>query len=105
LTIFPFYGLIALKNRKENKRPAMKTKAINSNSLGIILRSARKSKGLNQTEAGKLLGVDQTTISKVERGESKVRIDTLFRILAALDLEIIIQPKKMWSDLNEGDNW
>ena len=62
----------------------MKTKAINSNTLGIILRSARKSKGLNQTEAGKLVGVDQTTISKVERGESKVRIDTLFRIQAAL---------------------
>jgi HTH-type transcriptional regulator/antitoxin HipB len=96
---------MTIKIRPNVKRPAMKTKVINLNSLGIILRSARKNKGLNQTEAGKLVGVDQTTISKVERGESKVRIDTLFRILAALDLELIIQPKKMWSDLNEGDNW
>ena len=83
----------------------MRTKAINSKSLGIILRSARKSKGLNQTEAGRLVGIDQTTISKIERGESNARIDTLFRILAALEMELIVRPREKTSDVNEGDTW
>jgi len=82
----------------------MKTKAVNSKSLGIILKSVRKSKGLNQTEAGKLVGIDQTTISKIERGESNARIDTLFRILAALDMELIVSPREK-SDTGEGDTW
>ncbi|ORJ62484.1 helix-turn-helix domain-containing protein [Geothermobacter hydrogeniphilus] len=83
----------------------MKTKAVNSKSLGIILKSVRKSKGLNQTETGKLVGVDQTTISKIERGESNARIDTLFRILAALDMELIVRPREKTSDMSEGDTW
>ncbi|PNU20084.1 transcriptional regulator [Geothermobacter hydrogeniphilus] len=83
----------------------MRTKAVNSKSLGIILKSVRKSKGLNQTETGKLVGVDQTTISKIERGESNARIDTLFRILAALDMELIVRPREKTSDMSEGDTW
>ena len=83
----------------------MRTKAINAKSLGIILKSARKSKGLNQTEAGRLVGIDQTTISKIERGESNARIDTLFRILAALEMDLIVKPRERTSDMNEGDTW
>lgn len=83
----------------------IRTKATNPKSLGIILRSVRKSKGLNQTEAGKVVGVDQTTLSKIERGESNARIDTLFRILAALDMELIVRPREKAAETDEGDTW
>lgn len=93
------------KKNYEPKGTAMKTKVINPKSLGHILKSARISKGLSQSEAGKAVGVDQPTLSNIERGETHVRIDTLFRILAALDLEIVVQSREMKSDLNEGNNW
>ena len=83
----------------------MRTRAINQKTLGVILRSARKNKGLTQTETGSVVGADQTTISNIERGESNLHIATLFRILAALDMEMIVRPREKTSGMNQGDNW
>jgi HTH-type transcriptional regulator/antitoxin HipB len=69
------------------------------------LRAARRKKGLSQAEAGKSVGIDQATISKIERGESNARVDTLFRLLAALDMEMILETRQKVSDKSEGDNW
>jgi len=82
----------------------VKTKPTSPQSLGLILRDARKRQGLSQTEAGKRVGIDQPTLSKIERGESNARIDTLFRLLAALQLELLVRPHEATSR-QEGDNW
>ncbi|EAT17040.1 helix-turn-helix domain-containing protein [Desulfuromonas acetoxidans] len=82
----------------------MRTKTTSPQSLGLILRAARKRKGLSQTKAGKSVGIDQPTLSKIERGESNARLDTLFRLLAALDMELIIKPRET-SSATEGDRW
>lgn len=83
----------------------MRTKTTSTKTLGLILRAARKRKGLSQTEAGKSVGIDQPTMSKIERGESNTRVDTLFRLLAALDMEMIVSPRENLSNKNEGDTW
>ena len=83
----------------------MRTKTTSPVSLGRILRAARKQKGLSQTEAGNSVGLDQPTLSKIERGESNARIDTLFRLLAALDMEMIVRPRQKASEESKGDNW
>lgn len=81
-------------------------KIISPGSLGAALREVRKQKGLNQTVAGKLVGIDQATVSRVEQGSGGTQLDTLFRMLAALELEITIQPRHKTEDKNEGgDNW
>lgn len=71
-------------------------------SLGSALRRQRKAKKLSQSEAGAPFKIDQTTISSIEKGAPGTRLETLFRILAALDLEMIIKPKK---SANNGENW
>ncbi|MES2219104.1 MAG: helix-turn-helix domain-containing protein [Pseudomonadota bacterium] len=73
-------------------------------SLGTAIKRQRKSKGLNQNQAGQEFKLDQTTISSIEQGAPGTRIETLFRMLAALDLEMIIRPKKISEIANE-DNW
>jgi HTH-type transcriptional regulator/antitoxin HipB len=80
-------------------------KATSPKVLGQILKSARNDKGLNQLEAGRLVGITQAMVSRIETGESNPRIDTLFRLLAALDMEMIVKPRGMSSNLSEGDNW
>ena len=80
-------------------------KIISPESLGAALREVRKQKGLNQTVAGKLVGIDQATVSKVEQGSGGTQLNTLFRLLAALELEITIQPRNRTMGKNEGDNW
>jgi HTH-type transcriptional regulator/antitoxin HipB len=61
--------------------------------LGTILQGIRKSKKVTQSEVGVLFGLEQTTVSSIENGAAGTRLDTLFRLLAALDLEMIIKPK------------
>lgn len=80
-------------------------KTTSPKTLGQILKSARKQKGLNQYQAGNLVGITQAMVSRIERGESHARIDTLFRLLAALDMEMIVRPREKTPNLSEGDNW
>ena len=69
-------------------------KIVSPESLGSALREERRKKGLSQATAGKSVGIDQPTVSKVEQGNSGTRLDTLFRLLAALDLELVLQPRQ-----------
>jgi len=80
-------------------------KAISPKILGKILKSARNNKKLTQEKAGNLVGITQAMLSRIERGETHIRVDTLFRLLAALELEITIQSRHKTEDKNEGDNW
>ena len=61
--------------------------------LGLALQKQRLAKGMTQTELANLVGTGQKTISKIENGNPATRMDTLFSILAALGLELDIQPR------------
>lgn len=61
--------------------------------LGIAIQRQRKAKKLNQQDAGKAFKLKQATVSSIEGGALGTRVDTLFRLLAALDLEMIIRSK------------
>jgi HTH-type transcriptional regulator / antitoxin HipB len=63
-------------------------------SLGSVIKRRRKAKKLTQEEAGSAFKIEQSTVSSIEQGTPGTRIETLFRILAALDLEMVIQQKK-----------
>ena len=63
-------------------------------SLGKALRATRNEKKMTQTQIGKIVGVEQHTVSKLEAGRSGVTLGTLFRILAALELEIVVRPRQ-----------
>jgi len=61
--------------------------------LGQALRAARKVKGLTQAELAARAGVWQRTVSNIETGASGAKVDTIFDLLAALDLELRIVPR------------
>lgn len=56
--------------------------------LGKTIKSERNRRGLTQTELGNITGVKQKTISSAENGSSGLKLDTLFRILAGLNMSI-----------------
>jgi len=62
--------------------------------LSNALRNVRKAHGLSQGGAGKLVGLLPKTISALENRPGSVTIDSLLRLLSALDLELVIAPKK-----------
>jgi HTH-type transcriptional regulator / antitoxin HipB len=83
----------------------MDLKVLSPENLGQALRAARKQKGLSQKDVGHSVGMEQHTISKIEKGSPGTALNTLFRLLAALDLELIVQPRQKPSPGTRGDFW
>ena len=73
--------------------------------LGQALRAERKNKGMSQKAVGHSVGMEQHTISKIEKGNPGTELNTLFRLLAALDLELNIQSRQKPATENTGDSW
>lgn len=63
-------------------------------SLGSAIKRQRKLKKLNQKETGSVIKIEQSTVSSVENGAAGTRLETLFHLIAALDLELVIRTKK-----------
>lgn len=58
--------------------------------LGQVLKARRKAKGLTQKEAGMQVGLLPKSISKLELDPATASIESLFKLLSALELELII---------------
>ena len=80
-------------------------KATTTKALGVMLRDHRKHKSITQSELSKRAGgLKQSTVSNFENNPGVARVDTLFKLVNALGLEIHIVEKKPPSKL-EGDEW
>jgi HTH-type transcriptional regulator/antitoxin HipB len=64
--------------------------ARNANQIGAIVHRERRARGLTQAQLGAKIGRRQATISKLEKGESATQLSTLFDVLTALNLELVI---------------
>lgn len=61
--------------------------------LGHVLRGFRKQLGLTQAQLGEKLGLPQKDVSKMENNPGGVRIEKLYLLLSALELELILRPR------------
>lgn len=56
--------------------------------VGARIRELRKGRHLTQTELSDRIGIAQSDLSRMEQGEYKVGLDTLFKILQVFDLKM-----------------
>lgn len=56
--------------------------------VGSKIRQLRKEHKLTQNELAARIGVQQSDLSRMEKGEYRVSLDTLFRILSEFDMGI-----------------
>jgi HTH-type transcriptional regulator / antitoxin HipB len=61
--------------------------------IGDAIRRIRRQRNLTQAELGQKVHARQATISKLEAGEPATQLRTFMDTLAALDLELVIQPR------------
>jgi transcriptional regulator with XRE-family HTH domain len=59
-----------------------------ANLVGSRIRELRKGRHLTQIELSEKIGVAQSDLSRMEQGEYKVGLDTLFKLLQVFDLKI-----------------
>ncbi len=61
--------------------------------LGPLIRSARKSAKLSQSELAELLGLSQSRMSAIELDPSSLSLAQLLRLFSVLGLELQVQPR------------
>lgn len=62
--------------------------------LGAALKSARIRRGLNQSDAASNVGLKQKTVSSLENIGARTTVDTLYKMLSVLGLELVIRDKE-----------
>jgi transcriptional regulator with XRE-family HTH domain len=63
--------------------------------MGMHLQQARIARGLTQAELGALVGLPQSHISKIERGETDFQWTTLEQITNAVGLSALLVPTRL----------
>ncbi len=63
-------------------------KPIQMELVGNKIRELRRQRKLTQTELAEKIGVHQSDLSRMEKGEYKVGLDTLLRVLQTFNLSI-----------------
>jgi transcriptional regulator with XRE-family HTH domain len=56
--------------------------------IGPRIRKMRRERKLTQTELAARIGIQQSDLSRMEKGEYRVSLDTLFRILAEFNISV-----------------
>jgi HTH-type transcriptional regulator / antitoxin HipB len=73
--------------------------------LGQSVKRYRNLKSLKQQDIAKNTDLGQKSISFLEQGKPGVRLETLFKVLSELDLEIVIQQKLMSQNTGKGEGF
>jgi len=71
--------------------------------LAQALHASRKEHDLTQKAVADTVGIKQSTVSSFENSPDKARLETLFKLLAALDLELHLA--KRGSKTDEASAW
>ncbi len=56
--------------------------------VGPRLRLLRTQRGMTQSELARQIGIQQSDLSRMEKGEYRVSLDNLFRILAVFGMDV-----------------
>lgn len=70
--------------------------------LAQALKNARTDKQLTQQKTAEQIGIKQSTVSGFENQPDKARIETLFKLLSALELELHVTKR---DSENTTTNW
>ncbi len=73
--------------------------------LGLVLQGQRKSKRMTQKAAGAAVGLLPKTVSALESSPQRAKVDSLFKLLSALELELVLRPKPTAGELPTTPEW
>jgi HTH-type transcriptional regulator/antitoxin HipB len=66
----------------------------NNKDLGEAIRRARKNMNLRQVDVAQKASVRQALVSDLENGATTAKLDTVIRVLASLDMDLSIIPRR-----------
>ena len=69
--------------------------------LGAVLQGYRKQKEMTQAEVGGAVGLPQSGVSEIESDPSTSSLNRIFKLLAALNLELVVRPRGMVRNVSD----
>lgn len=81
----------------------MNQMARSPNQLGVAIQQQRLVHNMSQSELARLAGTSQKTISKIENGNPATKVETIFAVMAALDMQMTLAPRSKNTSKNIGD--
>ncbi|MBI2981980.1 MAG: helix-turn-helix domain-containing protein [Deltaproteobacteria bacterium] len=76
------------------KKPFPLPAVRNPSQLGAALLRFRRQVFWTQQQTGERAGIKQSMVSQIESGTSGTRLGTLFKLMAGLDLELVVRTRK-----------
>ncbi|UPT57859.1 helix-turn-helix domain-containing protein [Dickeya zeae] len=76
-------------------------KITNSKQLSSYLKDVRITQKLSQGKVASKVGIRQDTVSSFEQHPDSTKLETFFKILSALNLELTVTPRNMDATNNE----
>lgn len=73
--------------------------------LGHALKARRATKKLTQKDAGKRVGLLPKTISALELAPERSSVESLFKLLSALELELVLREKSRERKASRLSEW
>lgn len=81
-------------------------KITNAKQLSIYLRDVRLAENLSQEKVASRVGIRQDTVSNFELQPGTTKLETFFKILSALNLELEVNPRGSQScETKSTDGW
>jgi HTH-type transcriptional regulator/antitoxin HipB len=69
-------------------RTNMALKKVNLNEVTVLIRTRRRELGLTQKQLGEKLGIDQRTVSSLEKNPGSISVNRFFAVLDALQVNV-----------------
>jgi len=62
--------------------------------FGAAIRLARKKQDMRQVDVAQKASIRQAIVSDLENGVAAAKLDTVLRVMAALDMDVSISPRR-----------
>ncbi|MBS2037661.1 helix-turn-helix transcriptional regulator [bacterium] len=79
----------------------MESPIVTLNQLGHLLQEVRCQRGLTQRQLGQRAGFAQSAISALETSPGSAKLERIFQLLSALDLELVLRERKKYTQEHE----
>ena len=73
--------------------------------MGAVLQGYRKDRGWTQKDVGARVGLAQNVVSLLEKAPERAGLSRIFKLLSALDLEIVVQPRNSHGSSSKQSEW
>lgn len=83
----------------------VKMKVTNTRQLSAYMKDVRETKKLSQSKVASKVGIRQDTVSSFGLSPDSTKLETFFKILSALNLELDIKPRNESGSSNSNSGW